>query len=76
MDIGTGDWSNGMTRVSKTFGGSSILSSPATDGERSLTVFIFILQQGGANVNRAATCRTFLFAKPLTEVRVYGILCL
>ena len=24
----TGDWSNGMTRVSKTFSGSSILSSP------------------------------------------------
>ena len=23
-----GDWSNGMTRVSKTFSGSSILSSP------------------------------------------------
>ena len=34
MDIGTGDWSNGMTRVSKTFGGSSILSSPAIDGIR------------------------------------------
>ena len=26
LDIG--DWSNGMTRVSKTFSGSSILSSP------------------------------------------------
>ena len=26
---GTGDWSNGMIGVSKTFGGSSILSSPA-----------------------------------------------
>ena len=25
----TGDWSNGMIGVSKTFGGSSILSSPA-----------------------------------------------
>ena len=24
----TGDWSNGMIGVSKTFGGSSILSSP------------------------------------------------
>ena len=28
LDIG--DWSNGMTRVSKTFSGSSILSSPVT----------------------------------------------
>ena len=32
LEIGTiykGDWSNGMIGVSKTFGGSSILSSPA-----------------------------------------------
>ena len=29
VPIGTGDWSNGMIGVSKTFGGSSILSSPA-----------------------------------------------
>ena len=31
IDVGngdTGDWSNGMIGVSKTFGGSSILSSP------------------------------------------------
>ena len=28
---GTGDWSNGMIGVSKTFGGSSILSSPAIE---------------------------------------------
>lgn len=28
----TGDWSNGMIGVSKTFGGSSILSSPAKNG--------------------------------------------
>ncbi len=27
-----GDWSNGMIGVSKTFGGSSILSSPAAKG--------------------------------------------
>ena len=27
----TGDWSNGMIGVSKTFGGSSILSSPAIE---------------------------------------------
>ena len=26
----TGDWSNGMIGVSKTFGGSSILSSPVS----------------------------------------------
>ena len=38
----TGDWSNGMIGVSKTFGGSSILSSPA---KRSLDFpnFSFIL---------------------------------
>ena len=28
----TGDWSNGMIGVSKTFGGSSILSSPVMKG--------------------------------------------
>ena len=31
-----GDWSNGMIGVSKTFGGSSILSSPACEKPRSL----------------------------------------
>ena len=29
IHLNTGDWSNGMIGVSKTFGGSSILSSPA-----------------------------------------------
>ena len=29
MSYNIGDWSNGMIGVSKTFGGSSILSSPA-----------------------------------------------
>ena len=29
MSQNTGDWSSGMIGVSKTFGGSSILSSPA-----------------------------------------------
>lgn len=29
VKIDIGDWSNGMIGVSKTFGGSSILSSPA-----------------------------------------------
>ena len=28
VNLHTGDWSNGMIGVSKTFGGSSILSSP------------------------------------------------
>ncbi len=32
----TGDWSNGMIGVSKTFGGSSILSSPAPGSAGSL----------------------------------------
>ena len=30
-----GDWSNGMIGVSKTFGGSSILSSPALKRQKS-----------------------------------------
>ena len=32
----TGDWSNGMIGVSKTFGGSSILSSPARKSREAL----------------------------------------
>ena len=35
----TGDWSNGMIGVSKTFGGSSILSSPALKTEAYASVF-------------------------------------
>ena len=38
----TGDWSNGMIGVSKTFGGSSILSSPASlkpEKPRKINVF-------------------------------------
>ena len=35
-----GDWSNGMIGVSKTFGGSSILSSPAI---KTLESFVFVL---------------------------------
>ena len=38
----TGDWSNGMIGVSKTFGGSSILSSPAIEKpwkQRKIAVF-------------------------------------
>ena len=31
-----GDWSNGMIGVSKTFGGSSILSSPARQASETL----------------------------------------
>ena len=30
LNVYIGDWSNGMIGVSKTFGGSSILSSPAS----------------------------------------------
>ena len=37
----TGDWSNGMTEVSKTFSGSSILSSPVMKTERSQKTFRF-----------------------------------
>lgn len=31
LKLNIGDWSNGMIGVSKTFGGSSILSSPACE---------------------------------------------
>ena len=34
-----GDWSNGMIGVSKTFGGSSILSSPTTAAAKLLRIF-------------------------------------
>ena len=34
MSYNIGDWSSGMIGVSKTFGGSSILSSPAPMKER------------------------------------------
>ena len=34
-----GDWSNGMIGVSKTFGGSSILSSPAPNNGLESRVF-------------------------------------
>ena len=42
-----GDWSNGMIGVSKTFGGSSILSSPAFSkpemlGNKAFSVFVVI----------------------------------
>ena len=45
----TGDWSNGMIGVSKTFGGSSILSSPAIEKpwkQRKIAVFkAFVLSK-------------------------------
>ncbi len=41
-----GDWSNGMIGVSKTFGGSSILSSPAIDNQKCcLTMFLIFLSK-------------------------------
>ena len=44
-----GDWSNGMIGVSKTFGGSSILSSPALKNARKLCIYwllgVFILSR-------------------------------
>ena len=50
MDIlHTGDWSNGMTEVSKTFSGSSILSSPVIEKpwkQRRFAVFrVFVVSQ-------------------------------
>ena len=41
----TGDWSNGMIGVSKTFGGSSILSSPAKTMKAHVFACAFILPQ-------------------------------
>ncbi len=51
-----GDWSNGMIGVSKTFGGSSILSSPAKKKEAlecSSKAFYFSLRKrrGGISMN-------------------------
>ena len=39
LKLNIGDWSNGMIGVSKTFGGSSILSSPAFRNAGSLDFF-------------------------------------
>ena len=38
----TGDWSNGMIGVSKTFGGSSILSSPVSEKLRNALCMGFL----------------------------------
>ena len=39
-----GDWSNGMIWVSKTFGGSSILSSPANKNQNYLEMVILVFR--------------------------------
>lgn len=39
-----GDWSNGMIGVSKTFGGSSILSSPANKNQNYLEMVILVFR--------------------------------
>lgn len=41
LKLNIGDWSNGMTEVSKTFSGSSILSSPVMKNEKSQKTFRF-----------------------------------
>ena len=41
----TGDWSNGMIGVSKTFGGSSILSSPVNLVHQGCTGFSYFVRQ-------------------------------
>ena len=41
INIFIGDWSNGMIGVSKTFGGSSILSSPAINRSEMLDNIAF-----------------------------------
>lgn len=40
LKIYKGDWSNGMTEVSKTFSGSSILSSPAGNRRRTAVFYV------------------------------------
>ena len=40
--VDLGDWSNGMTRVSKTFSGGSIPSSPVPKGSRNASFFYYI----------------------------------
>ena len=54
--INTGDWSNGMIGVSKTFGGSSILSSPALKKSRNVDFsivsgFLFLQEKYLSNQN-------------------------
>lgn len=46
----TGDWSNGMIGVSKTFGGSSILSSPALNLVKE-RLFVCLLEKVNTEVN-------------------------
>ena len=41
LKLNIGDWSNGMIGVSKTFGGSSILSSPAINRSEMLDNIAF-----------------------------------
>ena len=47
----TGDWSNGMIGVSKTFGGSSILSSPAKNGVDTPFFYLSNVSNVLSNVN-------------------------
>ena len=42
MSHNIGDWSSGMIGVSKTFGGSSILSSPALKESEMLCLQVFL----------------------------------
>ena len=55
LNVYIGDWSNGMIGVSKTFGGSSILSSPAlaklVNFEKSRFMSFFIFQKRPCYVN-------------------------
>ena len=41
LKLNIGDWSNGMIGVSKTFGGSSILSSPVLRRSKALDLLGF-----------------------------------
>ena len=44
LKLNIGDWSNGMIGVSKTFGGSSILSSPANKNQNYLEMVILVFR--------------------------------
>lgn len=53
-----GDWSNGMIGVSKTFGGSSILSSPALNRvfTRFFNTVVCTRTQNRTQAKRAFSC--------------------
>lgn len=60
--VDLGDWSNGMTRVSKTFSGGSIPSSPVLLGSRNVSFFIFKFYQSDKEKDRHLVIRRLPFS--------------